>query len=455
MFSTSNGIRLAAALALLAAAPLCPAQISGFAVASHGAAGLGGLPGMRLYEAAMFAGYTSSGLPFSAAVAPVGRDGQYGASATFGWRGGGRKWDRSVVYTGTYLGSVRLSELNSANHALSLGAAWKPGPRSTLAFSASATDSTLDNFMMTPSVLRTVTAIPASFDDLAAAMLGRQYSNTELASLLTGAPIVESPARSVLFGDRMLNMAAGITLTHSASRRLSFQYSLSAGRGLHLKNHGRRDVEQIYLLPRTTSAGAGVSINYSVTPRTFFGVSLSSNRTFSRYDDAYLSSGSLSLGRILSRRWVAQAQAGGGYITPVRGTNFAPRRMQPLFGGSLGFKDLRHTVVVAHSRSLGDAYGLGAGGTYSTAAAWTWSPNREWSFSASVGQVQMQFQRGLDISGWIVSAGASRALSRGTSVSWQYAYLQNYAGWTITPYSLDRHTVSLILSWQADTRPAR
>jgi len=64
----------------------------------------------------------------------------------------------------------------------------------------------------------------ATFDDLANAMLSGVYTDTQLASLLTGAPIVQSPATTLFHAERMFAATTQLSVSHSPSPRLSVTF---------------------------------------------------------------------------------------------------------------------------------------------------------------------------------------------------------------------------------------
>src|SRR5206468_12739754 len=64
----------------------------------------------------------------------------------------------------------------------------------------------------------------------AAAFSVGQFSSNQIASTLTGAPMLESPARSLLLGDRILSYATQVSLNYAHSSRLSVHLgSFAAG----------------------------------------------------------------------------------------------------------------------------------------------------------------------------------------------------------------------------------
>ena len=83
--------------------------------------------GFRLYGVSAFTGYSTSVLPVGSGqiVTPglkeLGGSANYGASASFGWQHHRRATDFSLLYSVTYSGVTRYSELSAPSQSLSSG----------------------------------------------------------------------------------------------------------------------------------------------------------------------------------------------------------------------------------------------------------------------------------------------------------------------------------------------
>ena len=254
----------------------------------------------------------------------------------------GEKSQVLFTYTPSYTGRLRFSAWNALNHSLSFNASRHFG-RWKLGFSAAADLSNLSEFLFSPTVFASVAAVPGTFSDLAAAVLTGTFTNAQFASLLTGAPIVQSPARNLFFGERMFTSAAQTSLSYTPAPRLSVKLTASGSRSQHLSDNQGGVQQNSYLIPMTTSAGADLSVSYSRSPRTQLGGSVSSTRVVSTIQDVYSTTAKASLGRTMGRRWFLQLSGGVGYddsgsepprveyVTTTRG------RCQPGFSNSVPY----------------------------------------------------------------------------------------------------------------------
>jgi hypothetical protein len=260
--------------------------------------------GLHVESLSGYAVYYSSGLP-EGSVQPTGvqlpSDLGLGGSALLEWTHTGEKSQVLLTYTPSYTGRLRFAAWNALNHSLSFNASrhfgkWKFG------FAARGDLSNLSEFLFSPTVFASVAAVPGTFSDLAAAVLTGTFTNAQFASLLTGAPVVESPARNLLFGERMFTSAMKTSLSYAPSPRLSVTLGASADRTQHLSDNQSGAQQNSYLLPMTTSAGADLSVSYSRSPRTQLGASVSSVRVISTIQDVYATTAKASLGRTMGRR---------------------------------------------------------------------------------------------------------------------------------------------------------
>ncbi len=212
--------------------------------------------GVRLYGVSAFSGYSTSVLPlgFGQFTPPglqeLGGSANYGASASFGWQPRSRSMNFSVLYSLTYGGTVRYSDLNALSHSLSITASRQLGPKWSFTVAGAAQDSTMAQYLFQPTALSVLSQLPATFDDLAAAFNLGQFSNSQVASMLTGASVLESPVRGLLLGDRVLSYSANIGLNYAHSSRLSFHFaSFSAGgqsrRGGTKRSTGTRSISSL------------------------------------------------------------------------------------------------------------------------------------------------------------------------------------------------------------------
>ena len=154
----------------------------------------------------------------------------YGASASFGWQHHRKATDFLLLYSLSYTGMTRYSELNAPSQTLTMTVSRQLAPKWTFSLAGSAQDSTQSEFLHQPTGLSVLSQLPATIDDLAAAFSIGQFSNSQIASMFTGANMVESPARSLLLGNRVLSYSGTAGLNYAYSSRLSFHFAtVSAG----------------------------------------------------------------------------------------------------------------------------------------------------------------------------------------------------------------------------------
>ena len=102
----------------------------------------------------------------------------YGASASFGWQHHRKATDFSLLYSLTYSGVTRYSELNAPSQSLSMTVSRQLAPKWTFSLTGGAQDSTQTEFLHQPTGLSVLSQLPATIDDLAAAFSIGQFSNS-------------------------------------------------------------------------------------------------------------------------------------------------------------------------------------------------------------------------------------------------------------------------------------
>jgi hypothetical protein len=414
----------------------------------------GQLGGLHLVGLSVFSGYSTSAYPqagfeFNGAngVGNLGADESYGASASVGWQSHTEKTNVSVLYTATYQGMVHYSNLNAFDQSLSISAVRMLTPKWTFTLSASGQDNTLAQYLFQPSTLSIITQVPASLDDLAAALAAGQYSNAQVASLLTGSPGLQTPERSLLLGNRVLSYTAQASLEYALSSRLSLHFASFTAAGQ--TESGQDNVPgQNYVMPRSIGANAGVGFSYSLSPRTQIGVDVQASRLENRYQDAYTGTASASLSRKMGERWFLRAYGGGTYTDVTQQTFGTPKTSQVIGGGSIGFRTFSHSLVASYQRAANDTYGFAVGTVTTMSGAWNWRrAGSRWSVSASFGEQQTRNTGFESLSGWQASGGVSTTLNPHTTLSAQYVYMNSSGTYLGVFNSLAVQSVRVSLGW--------
>jgi hypothetical protein len=408
----------------------------------------GNSDGVRLYGVSVFSGYSTSAYPLSQSVQPgasaIGGDVNYGADASMGWQRH-REWmSFSVIYSPSYVGQGHYSNLNSLNHTLWLSASRRWGSKWTASLSGSGQDVSLTQFLFSPTALAVRSQVPMSFDDLAAAFAVGQFTNSQVASMLTGASAPASPTQSLLYGYRSLAYSAQGSLVYAYSPRLSFQVNSYASGSQPLSSGS--SVPGNYLVNHMIGANGGVNMSYSLSPRTQVGLNLEETWQINHYQGAYITAASVSIGRKMGEHWFATAN--GGYYT-TKSTRNGPSlpNNQAMGGGSLGWKTYRQTFTASYNRSSTDSYGL-IGTVSNIGGSWGWHhPGSDWSLGASFSEEQTQNTGFVSLSGWNASTGVTRKISSQSILTAQYVFYTGRFTYNTIPTKLTVHSVRLSIGW--------
>jgi hypothetical protein len=409
--------------------------------------------GIHLYDISVYSSYNSAPLPFVAFQRPgqpsLGHEIGYGASTGLGWTRLGARSSIALTYTVGYSGRVRYSDWNSLNHSFSLSARWKPAARWETHLSATAAVRNIEHYMFSPTILSQLAAAPATFDELAAAMVAGKYTNDQLASLLTGAPLVESPAQTFLFGDRVLVGGLQAGASYSKSPRMTVHFGAGGSRVQQLDSGlDKTAARPPVLLAHATSGNVGMGVSYSLSPRTQIGVDVATHHVFSSLTSTYGTTITASVGRTMGRRWLVTGHGGGAFVTRVRDAIGPAPPPHYVFGGSLGVKFSRHTFVASHDRSITDVFGLGASYGTTSAGAWHWKAGGGWAVSTSAGWQQLSGSQFMAVRGTHAMAGASHSLTRMMSIRFGVAYMDNSVKTAGTPFSGSFYSATVALSWR-------
>jgi hypothetical protein len=333
------------------------------------------------------------------------------------------------------------------NHSLAIQASRTLRRKWTLAVSGGAQDSTLPQFIYAPSNLSVLSQVPATFNDLAASFSIGQFSSSQVASMLSGAPSLDTPARSLLLGNRVLSYSAQASIAYAATSRLSFHFGSFAAAGQHIASKDSATVPN-YLMPRSMGATAGVGLSYALSARTQLGANFEEYRQINAFQNAYVSTATVSVGRKMTEHWFVDFSGGGSVIQVTKQPAGTPQTRQIVGNGSLGYRAYRHTLVASYNRSSSSSYGFSAGTNTAAGASWNWHrPGSLWSMFAGFGQQQTRNTGFASFSGWQTSTGFSRTLSEHTIVSAQYVYLSSSGNYLGTLQNLSIHSLRVSFGW--------
>jgi hypothetical protein len=420
----------------------------------------GTLGGIRLNGISVYSGYSSSVYPGFSASSPlatsaagqqsVGPDVNYGASLSLEWQYHRPRTNFLLLYSGAYGGFVENSGLNGLSQGLTFGFGRQLTSKWLFNMSGSIQDATQVEYLNRPSSLSVLSQLPLSFDDLSAAFSISQFTNAQVATALSSAPQFESPARNLLVGNRIITYSGQTGLTYSHSSRFSLQFS-----GFTAAGQFRTDTSQAGAsapfspLPRSIGMNAAVGLSYSLSPRTTLGLNASETYIENRYQAAYVTSATVSLGRKMGQHWFLNGYGGMAVTHMARQLYDAPATSQWTGGASIGFRTYQHTFVGSYARTGADTYGFAAGKNSLASASWVWRrPGSRWSIFSSGGQQEMTGNGFANLKGWTISGGCSNHLNTQTVLTAQYSYSTDSALMVGAPASdIAIHILRVSLSW--------
>lgn len=346
------------------------------------------------------------------------------ASATINWAKVIDGTNISVNYSPSYVREFQFSNSSSTTQFVGVSANRKLHQKWTLAGSFQGVISDFNQLLFAPSLYSSLSAAPATLEELLAAMLTGQSTNSALLQLVTAAQANGSPQTAFFYGGRVLSASAGLSLSYAQSTRSTFTFSMVGVRTQYSSVGGTSvNLGPNVLIPKTTAASASLGWAYSLTPRTTVSVGVSSSRSYSQFADGYSSSATVSIARTLSPHWFVGATGGVGYITPLHETFKVPTPLVPQFGGSVGYKFAAQTLLGTYSRSSYDAYGLGASTTETGSGGWTWNrPGSSMGFSGSAGYSRLTSPGFPNLTSWTARASVSRKLQSQLSMVVSYSY---------------------------------
>jgi len=429
------------------------------AALSQGMGGMG-LPSMQggsgengfgFYGVAAFAEYTSSTVPFNAMVPVAGLDlgPNYlaGGSASMGWMDMGDRTNAHITYNISYDASLRHSSWNTLNHFLSFGLTHGVSPRLTTYFSGTAATLRWDQFLFEPTLLSEVASAPSTFDELVSSILSGKYTNSQLASILTGAPTLESPAATLLYGTRFFTSSLRTGFGYELTSRLHFHADAGGSRTQHL-NTDTPQLNGVYLVPTTTSANASMGVNYSVTPFTTIGLGASGSRTFSRFEDAYTVNGVVTASHVFGRHWIVTGRGGTGTYVPVRQIFTYKPGLHYVAGGGITYKSEIQSIMLDYEHTIADTSGIGAESSDSASGNWLLHlPGQKWGVFARGSYTMLTGSTLSNIHGWLGGGGIYRMINRHTNATLAYMYGRNSG--TVEGFSESGplQAVNLVISW--------
>jgi hypothetical protein len=441
---------LAVAIAL---APVAfpQSQAQGMGLGLPPVEGAPGGNGFGFYGLAGYFGYTSTAVPFNATLLNpalnLGPNYLAGGRASAGWHNIGPRTDASIVYTISYDASIRYSSWNSINHYLTFGVSHELTPRLTYSLSGTAVTMRWDQFLFAPTLLGEVAGAGATYDDLVSAILNGKYTNSQLASILTGAPLLESPAATLLYGTRFFTSSLRSQLAYDLSARTHAHAGVGGSRIQHLNSNLAQD-GGTYLVPTTTTANAMAGISYDLSPVTEIGVEAQANRTFSRFEDAYITNGVVTADRAVGRHWILEGRGGAGTFTPVRQTFAFKSGPHYVAGGNIIYKAYSNTFIASFLHTIADTSGIAAQSANAASGVWQWHrPGQQWAVFSQGRYEKLTGSTLSNIDAWLSGAGIERMLDRHVTIRAAYIYGRTTGVVSNALASRQLEGVNLVFSW--------
>jgi hypothetical protein len=270
------------------------------------------LGGWRLYSVAATGLYYYGAPPISNGVSPVNYNqsgGGGGVSAALGWTRVRERTSASLSYNASYYATTGDSSWRSLNQQLALSLRQKLSGKWSLDAAVAGTVATSNEYFYSPTSLSAFASVPSTFDDLSKAFLGGTYANNQLAFATLAAPGTD-PAARLLYGYRSFTASGSLGFSYRPSQRWTWSFGVSGSRVESLdggtSNGGAGAPIASPVIPSSTLLSASISAEYSLTPRTSMSFLLGDNKVVSTVEDMNNTSGTVTLRRALSRRWLGR-----------------------------------------------------------------------------------------------------------------------------------------------------
>jgi len=420
------------------------------------------IPGLRIDRVVLFQGFSTNGYPLESGRIPyfnqnLGYDIDVGAMATISWTRARPTSSLFMVYTPSHFRRLRYSEWNSTDHQLGIGfnksfKRWGVSVRNSNGVRG------LPEVLFTPAVLRSVPDAPTNFDDLVQAAEGGQLSSDEVASVLTGAPVIESQPKTRFDDGRVLSSSLNAGVSYSASPRLSTNFGVGANHYQTLSNpESEDDVVGLLGVNRATSLSAGGGMDYQLAPGLSVGVSSGARRYYSTFGEGTSVNTSGTINKRLGRDWSVHGGAGIGTVSGVNLTRpdaLTSTHSSWIANGGLSYSGREHRITVNGARTMGDSVGLGARASYNVGANWNWNRvGLPWGLYGRANWYRMSVEGYRSAQGTLVGGGLMRQLSRETAFQAEYSYQKFDSPFRGVVSNLSGHRLQMSWMWRPAGAP--
>lgn len=417
--------------------------------------------GVHIYGASVYVGASTSAYPTTGidlsqsqrlGIRALGGDVTYGGQVGFGWQHHGTRTNLSATYSGGYDGMVRYSDVSAFNQSANFNLSRQLSPKWSATVALTGMDNTMAQYLFQPPKISGAVQSRATFDDFAAASGVGQFSNAAIASMLTGTPVLESPAQSLLLGTRILSYSGTVGLSYAYSSRLQFRISGFSAAGQTHPGGNETIAPQNYVMPRSTGLTGGGGFSYMLSPRTEFGADVSEYELWNKYQHARGTNATVSFGRKMGMHWFMRGYGGSAIMQTLWSTGNPPPSIQLIGGGSLGLKLYAHTLAASYDRSTYDGYGYAAGTNTTITGAWHWQhPGSRWSAYATYGQQLLRNTGFASISGWRAIGGISVWVDQQITMSLEYAHTRTAGTYTGSYNDFVADSIRLSFGWTPES----
>ena len=397
------------------------------------------VPGLRLENVSLSAGYSSNGLPGTgASLNPrigLGADADFTGKMTLAFRKRLRSSSFGLTYTPSRHQRVEFTEWNSTDHVLGLTYDRQLGRRWDFGASASAANTGLEQFWFRQPVFRRVENPPTSLEELIQRVEAGEFTDEEFASLLTGSPIVVDPGGLELDIARVSSINTRVSASYAYSPRLTFTMGLGASYYTASESANQDATRRIAISDISRQFGYFQGA-YRTSPSVTTGFRYNITRNDSTFGLSQTNSASAFVRKRFNRFWSAEGEGGGGYVSldpnegllAQLGRDFKPRPTW-IAGGSVDYRYSGHSFETFVRRQVGDNLGLTSQNSLSAGLAWEWAtPRFPWVFNggASYSRSELGYAFGDGTLSFyetsLLQGGLSRRLTPTTMFATGYYY---------------------------------
>jgi hypothetical protein len=272
-------------------------------------------------------------------------------------------------------------------------------------------------------------------------------TDSQIASLLTGAPAQVRQSNYNFYDTRVFTSSATVSLDYSASPRMTVNFGVGGTRNQYIDG-GSEGAYRPY--QRMVGVNAFGSFSYSLTQRTKVGASVNTTRQFSAFQDGYTTTGTAFAERDF-RRWFVRGDVGVGQMNLSRSVYAVPTGLRVIWGGSGGYRSRTQMIAASVRSMVGDPYALGGGSTITSTLAWNWRRlGAPWGVFASAARQQLRSTAFQNVNIWQVTGGYQRRLGWNVSVQTQGFWLKYDGAYGPLPYNLNVNGVNVALVWSPE-----